>query len=82
MPTRRFGAVCGLWAVGVGRGIAGSGGWWDLGDSGRRGGVGAGPGRDGRPRHPLGAYEERKKRGNYFLGAAGSRGRGRRGGPV
>ena len=80
VPIRRFG---GVWAagVGVGCGIAGSGGG---GGEWATGGVGAGPGRDGRPRHPLGAYEERKG-GVLFPRSGGRRGRapggrGRRGG--
>jgi hypothetical protein len=49
-----------LWAVGCGLwdlhlAAAGDCGLWDLGDSGQPGGVGAGPGRDGRSGHPLGA---------------------------
>ena len=43
----------GLWDVHLV--AAGDCGRWDLGASGQPGGVGAGPGRDGRSGHPLGA---------------------------
>lgn len=78
---------CGLWAEGCGPRAVGSGG------SGWLGGVGAGPGRDGGPRHPLGAqapamagaYEQGKGEGDIFFGGAaagggGLPGRGGRGG--
>ena len=59
---------CGLWAVGCGLWAVGSGGWWaravgsgrwDLGDSGRLRGVGAGPRRTAGPGTPQGPGSRR-----------------------